>query len=972
MRKHFLLLFMALMSLTGWAQTADLLDADVSFSHIQYGGGFPVMQVLYKGQVLTENTHFTWDGKYYTDAACETVAATPLAVTGEGEKYYVKLIGKEGTVYENSATKGWFTVEPADLKITAIANVEKDYNGAYSDIEVGIDDITFDGFVLEEDENDLTVADHIYVQYGPANDPKAINAGEYTITGITGISSGNYNITIELADADNKAKIKAVAFPEEEDLFVIAPSVVTYSAEAATLPIVTTSLTNDDYTIAWYDNAECEGDAIAEPKNAGEYYAKITGKGNYNVEDVEENVVTFDEPKLTINRKAVIAYVNNMEKVYDGHEAALDEEGNEAELIFNGLIATDEDANAIKAQFEATFVAEGDHINAGTYAMVPATEAVEVGTDEEGNTTYEGIVNYTIKLLETGIYTITKRPVSVKAKTQTFVFNGEERAIDTEIKAATVEVTAATGTTGLVGDDNLGTIAELFTLSQKEGVTIKAQGTYEGAIVITPQVVEGANYSIEGTDGDAVVTGKALILLASTFTKPYGYTVDFSNDFSVVNTANLTADDWKVAPTFTVSQGDETFEEGALLPPGTYTIAISNAAAIIPDNYEFEGVAGEDLYTGELTITKKEIEISINQVNLNTGADVDDLNRYASVADYTAQLVDAADKDEIDAEIEFAFAEGVGETVGSPADYAGNPAFNAETNTYTGGVVAAEIENDKYDITIVAGNIKIGAAGTLVLDPTDTQLGLKIEDAAAAEEEYAVSFANLKMNVNEWYAMVLPFDVDPKEMVLAADRYVIFNKLNEAGTTADNFKFTLQFNPIPAGTPFLVKFAAKADDEEGQKVDWSAFNFGEATFEINNEITDAETDYVTLTGTYDSGEELQGSRADGSENYVWWLCDKSYKEGAKGNNWLKPISTPHPVKPMEAWLVGNTETWEGYAPRITVEDFDGQTTSIKSISVEQIHNMTVDGLYNMNGMKMQSAPTQKGVYIQNGKKVVIK
>ena len=969
---------MAFMSLTGWAQTADLLDADVSFSHIQYGGGFPVMQVLYKGQVLEQNVHFTWDGKYYTDAACETEAETPLAVTGEGEKYYVKLIGKEGTVYENSATKGWFTVEPADLKITAIADVEKDYNGEYSDIEVSIDDITFDGFVLEEDEDDLTVADHIYVQYGPADDP-AINAGLYTITGITGISSGNYNITIDLEDEDNKAKINAIAFPEEEDLFVISPSEVTYSAAPAELPTVTTSLTEDDYTIAWYNNAECEGDAIAAPTNAGVYYAKITGKGNYNVEDVPENVVTFDEPMLTINRKAVIAYVNNMEKVYDGDEAALDEEGNEAELIFNGLIATDEDANAIKAQFDATFVAEGDHINAGTYAMVPATEARVLETDEEGNTTYEGISNYTIKLLNTGIYTITKRPVSVKAKTQTFVFNGEERAIDTEIKAATVEVTAATETTGLVGEDNLATIAELFTLSQKEDVTI--QGTYEGAIVITPQVVEGANYSINGTDGDAVVTGKALILLASTFTKPYGYTVDFSNDFSVVNTANLTLDDWKVAPEFTVSQGDDTFEEGDLLLPGTYTITISNAADIIPDNYEFEGVEGEDLYTGELTITKKEIEIQINQVNLNTGATVDDLNRYASVADYTAQLVDAADKDEIDAAIAedgFAFAEALALNEGAlkaAAEYAEDGNFNAETKIYTNGVVfAAEgIDNDKYDITILAGNIKIGAAGTLVLDPTDTQLSLKIEDAADAEEEYAVSFANLEMNVNEWYAMVLPFDIDPKEMVYAAKRYVIFNELNKAGTTDQNFKFTLKFEPIPAGTPFLVKFAANADDAEDAVVDWSEFNFGEATFEIKDDIEATVTDFVTFDGTYTAfsmQNNKNGENEADLQDRVWWLCDTGYNGK---NTWLKPTNKPHTVAPMEAYLKAAND-WTEYAPTFTVEDFDGQTTAIKSLSADKINNLNVvtEGWYTVGGMKLQGAPTQKGVYINNGKKVVVK
>ena len=39
---------------------------------------------------------------------------------------------------------------------------------------------------------------------------------------------------------------------------------------------------------------------------------------------------------------------------------------------------------------------------------------------------------------------------------------------------------------------------------------------------------------------------------------------------------------------------------------------------------------------------------------------------------------------------------------------------------------------------------------------------------------------------------------------------------------------------------------------------------------------------------------------------------------------------------------------------------------------ELIDNHTNEGAYTINGMKMEKMPTKKGVYIVNGKKVVIK
>ena len=90
------------------------------------------------------------------------------------------------------------------------------------------------------------------------------------------------------------------------------------------------------------------------------------------------------------------------------------------------------------------------------------------------------------------------------------------------------------------------------------------------------------------------------------------------------------------------------------------------------------------------------------------------------------------------------------------------------------------------------------------------------------------------------------------------------------------------------------------------------------------------------------------------------------------------------------WLfIGNNGSWdvlpfEGYidmsnasapaAHNMTFyfEELDGSTTAIKGISTDELNGKMAEGMYNMNGMKLNTVPTQKGVYIMNGKKIVVK
>ena len=49
----------------------------------------------------------------------------------------------------------------------------------------------------------------------------------------------------------------------------------------------------------------------------------------------------------------------------------------------------------------------------------------------------------------------------------------------------------------------------------------------------------------------------------------------------------------------------------------------------------------------------------------------------------------------------------------------------------------------------------------------------------------------------------------------------------------------------------------------------------------------------------------------------------------------------------------------------------GDTTDIGTISIDN-GQLTIDNYYDLNGRKLNGKPTTKGVYINNGKKIVIK
>jgi len=77
------------------------------------------------------------------------------------------------------------------------------------------------------------------------------------------------------------------------------------------------------------------------------------------------------------------------------------------------------------------------------------------------------------------------------------------------------------------------------------------------------------------------------------------------------------------------------------------------------------------------------------------------------------------------------------------------------------------------------------------------------------------------------------------------------------------------------------------------------------------------------------------------------------------------------VRPFEAYTLHNGI---GPAPQyLAISDLtDGNTTEIEAVQSLQFKVQSNDEWYTLDGRKLQNAPTAKGVYIQNGVKVVIK
>ena len=496
-----------------------------------------------------------------------------------------------------------------------------------------------------------------------------------------------------------------------------------------------------------------------------------------------------------------------------------------------------------------------------------------------------------------------------------------------------------------------------------------------------------ANYNPSLVNGTLTVTAANLAIIPS-INSSIEYNTDYATGLGYITLSGdpLVAVADAVEPTNAetgityeykvAGEDDATYSATAPTALGSYNVRV--AASSVKGKGAYADLADIQCTPAQFSIVPRAITVVINNVTLAKGSTVETLNAHATVVDGW----DAGVKEGETLEFNFMFDPtkvGADKTVVIDNENGGRisqgTGYAADNDAIIAELKAGDY-NGNYAVTFTPGDLIFGAS-TLVLDPADADLATKITEAAATGEDYEITFASMPMNEKEWYAFVLPFNTTPADLVGKLKKYVVVNRfksstIDEAGKV--EVKFGLEMDEIPAGEPFLIKAATD--------MDWNVITAGNvinvAAADFSGDIAEVGDAHATFTGTYKTtdivqwGKELDGTTADADAKYRWLAHNGLPKIGGgtyADNNWKNPKTNPHTLAAMEAYLVLDKEA---SSARVFVEDFENGTTAVKSISVEDINGMTVKGLYNLNGMKMQGAPTQKGIYIQNGKKVVIK
>ena len=197
----------------------------------------------------------------------------------------------------------------------------------------------------------------------------------------------------------------------------------------------------------------------------------------------------------------------------------------------------------------------------------------------------------------------------------------------------------------------------------------------------------------------------------------------------------------------------------------------------------------------------------------------------------------------------------------------------------------------------------------------------------------------------DWNTLCLPFDVTIKESVLdGAD----VRALDNADLTNDvltlNFTKEGAVSKIEAGKPYIIKW------EKGENLVSPVFK----GVTVKSGLTDFESSdgKVNFKGTYAPlswTEETPSILFVGAKNTLNWPLDGAHLNAFRAYFELDPNAHA----------------------REFVMNFDGETTGISNTDRTD-YTDKADAWYTVNGVRLSAKPTTKGMYIKNGKKVVVK
>lgn len=583
-----------------------------------------------------------------------------------------------------------------------------------------------------------------------------------------------------------------------------------------------------------------------------------------------------------------------------------------------------------------------DNINAGATAGSIKLIA------KDGNFTGDKTVNFEI----------TKATLNIKANDATWEYGTSENPATRY--SATYTLLGKDAGKDLTKDQSEIGFHGLLKVKRVVGETV---GTYTNGLEVSFEDADGNavtgdaiadNYTIVPATGKLTIAPSTIYLVVDDKVGVYGDDVTgFASTVSLStkegdndNLTPLQKEQWATFVTTTgVTYTLAAAEGGKYLVGTEYEITATGATST---NYNVE------IRPGKYTVTQRDIEITATDQSIAQGASLDQ----------NAYTLSSGAKGYTDDDL--------GVTLSTTKTAVGGPYADAIT-------VAAT--NPNYNFTYVPGALTITGATAINLTgaATDAQT---IKDYAGQTVKVTIDFssrngrtlgATRNWEKENWVTMTLPFNISVEKLSQKLG-YAIVNVIDKERTVIDGTsskfygKLTMKGGNgngseeyLVANKPFLVKIADNIADRNGGVID-----FGQQEIVAPASEEDLKVDAgqgAKFVGTYKTKSVSKDDNAN-----VWFMLG-NYAEWAYITSDAK-----WDIVPFEAYIDMTSMT--GGAPRnmtFFFEEIDGSTTAITSIEAGNLNSkLGAEGWYTLNGVKLQNAPTQKGVYIKDGKKVVIK
>ena len=999
-------MLLTLLPFTAWA--ANINNEQILVANITYGSA-AAPEVL---TTLTPTTQFTISAVYYKDAACTIVAkdatnheystATEYGKLPVGT-YYLKIIG--AGAYAGTEKVCDFVVNPAPLTLTVTlkdAAKHKTYDGQTGKIETtvvftgananataiaaGVDQLKNDDEITGD--NSIFKGQTLKFAYTGVNANKTPEGAAfgtpvpgYAIS-FSGYTAANYTITYAAATFDIWQKDITVTtgtavtinLPTKTAVYNGAKNLPSYTVAYGSAPMTV----GEDYDVLYFSEAARTTpiDPATEGTitNVAKYYTKIQGKGNFAGTKVVTGTATgYQNYIWEITKKSASVIANStLTKEYDGtlNKPAL--EAGQSYYELSGVYSRD---GIVVDPTKFVVTADGADPAYTGVGVKNVTIPTTGGAPAISSTTLYGLDNYNFNVVP-GTFTVTPAELTITVNA------GQEKSVGEADPALAFTLTGA-ATTNVPGSDPAITeenyIRTLITLTREPG---EDPGDYPISVDYDDTDDIFANYDVSVDDTKKFkINGAKIIITTLNKTKVYGDAdpVDFSVaeenvTFRIDGLAEVDRDKFDVSKLTISREAGENVKYDAV--NGTYDGYLINATYTGPAIANYEGF---EIVTGKLTITKAPLTIT---PIIQTIAPAATYAQLAALNQAAVSPVGLKNGDGLEnLEYTVTIDNGVVNDGNSNTPGSYNNAIVITVTTPEKIVESAtavpSIHNGNYQITSTAkAALILSTSGHLAtLDISDTQTDIQeIVDANDGKNmNVAITFhrnqtlgtgtdKERKWEKEKWNSLVLPFDITPLELCQAFHCYAIFNVVDADKTTENNVAFKLKMSgTINANTPFIVK-------TENNIANGQSITFNNVTIKKPSTVRPivVEAGDYTFEGTYKT------VAVDKTKSYLRFLLGNSEKWAYIKNN----SESTWNIVPFAAFVnLGESQSFNAREVTFTMQEADGSTTTIRSIDADTTGEgkaFAAQGWYTLDGMKLNAAPTEKGVYINNGKKVVIK